>query len=387
MTHPAHFNEFQMAVQLLTDHGLESMAGALQILLNEAMKIERAQYLKAAPYQRTAERKSYANGFKNKTVSTRLGKMELKVPQTRDGQFYPNALERGVRSERALKLAVAEMYLQGVSTRKVAKVVEELCGTQVTSAQVSRATQLLDKELEAWRNRPLGQVEYLILDARYERVRVDGRVRDCAVLVAIGILPCGRRSVLGVSVSLSEAEIHWRDFLNSLCQRGMTGLKLIVSDAHEGLKAARQAVLPSVPWQRCQFHLMQNAMQYVPTVEMREKVAADLRAVFNARDLADANEGIKRLANRYHQTAPKLVQWVEHNVPEGLAVFAIPEEHRKRLRTTNMLERQNRELKRRTRVATLFPNEASLLRLVTAVLAEVSDDWETGPMSYLTFKN
>jgi transposase-like protein len=351
------------------------------------MKIELAQYLKAGPYQRTATRKSYANGFKDKTISTRLGKMKLKVPQTRDGQFYPNALERGVRSERALKLAVAEMYLQGVSTRKVAKVVEELCGTQVTSAQVSRATQSLDKELEAWRNRPLGQVEYLILDARYERVRVDGRVRDCAVLVAIGILPCGRRSVLGVSVSLSESEVHWRDFLNSLCQRGLTGVKLIVSDAHEGLKAARQAILPSVPWQRCQFHLMQNAMQYVPTVEMRDKVASDLRAVFNARDLPDANEGIKRLANRYHQTAPKLVQWVEDNVPEGLTVFAIPEEHRKRLRTTNMLERQNRELKRRTRVATLFPNEASLLRLVTAVLVEVSDDWETGPMSYLTFKN
>lgn len=386
MTHQNDSSDFQEAVQLLSEHGFDGMANAMQILFNEAMKLERTQYLNAAPYQRTSQRKSYANGFKDKTVSTRLGKIELKVPQTRDGEFYPSVLERGERSERALKLAVAEMYIQGVSTRKVAKIMEELCGTEVSSTQVSRAAKLLDDELEAWRNRPLGQVMYLVLDARYERVRVEGQVRDCAVLIAIGILPSGRRTVLGVSVSLSEAEVHWRDFLNSLCQRGMTGVKLIVSDAHEGLKAARKATLPSVAWQRCQFHLMQNAMQYVPTVEMRGKVAADLRAVFNARDLVDATEGIKRFANGYQQKAPKLVQWVEDNVPQGLAVFSLPEEHRKRMRTTNMLERQNRELKRRTRVATLFPNEASLLRLVTAVLVEVSDDWETGPMSYLTFK-
>lgn len=386
MTHQNNSSDFQEAVQLLSEHGFDGMANAMQILFNEAMKLERTQYLNAAPYQRTSQRKSYANGFKDKTVSTRLGKIELKVPQTRDGEFYPSVLERGERSERALKLAIAEMYIQGVSTRKVAKIMEELCGTEVSSTQVSRAAKLLDDELEAWRNRPLGQVVYLVLDARYERVRVEGQVRDCAVLIAIGILPSGRRTVLGVNVSLSEAEVHWRDFLNSLCQRGMTGVKLIVSDAHEGLKAARQATLPSVPWQRCQFHLMQNATQYVPTVEMRDNVAADLRAVFNARDLVDATEGIKRFANGYQQKAPKLVQWVEDNVPQGLAVFSLPEEHRKRMRTTNMLERQNRELKRRTRVATLFPNEASLLRLVTAVLVEVSDDWETGPMSYLTFK-
>ena len=387
MTHQNQSSELFEAVQLLAENGFEGMANAMQILFNEAMKLERTEYLNAAPYQRTEDRRTYANGFKNKTVNSRLGKLELSVPQTRDSQFYPSALERGERSERALKMAVAEMYVQGVSTRKVAKITSELCGLDVTSTQVSRAAAMLDEELEVWRNRPLSQVEYLILDARYEKVRVDGSVRDCAVLIAIGVLPSGHRSVLGVSVSLSEAEVHWRDFLGSLKKRGMHGMKLVVSDAHEGLKAARKAIMPSVPWQRCQFHLMQNAMQYIPKVEMRKQVAQDLRNVFNAKDLEKANEELNRFIDLYKDTAPKIATWAENNIPEGLAVFQLPEEHRKRMRTTNMLERQNKEIKRRTRVATLFPNEESLLRLVTAVLVELSDEWETGKMRYLIFQN
>lgn len=387
MTHQYQSNELNAAVQLLAEHGFEGMANAMQILFNEAMKLERTEFLHAEPYQRTDERRDYANGFKDKTVNSRLGKLELRVPQTRDSGFYPSSLERGERSERALKLAVAEMYVQGVSTRKVAKITAELCGLDVTSTQVSRAAAMLDEELEIWRNRQLSQVEYLILDARYEKVRVDGSVRDCAVLIAIGVLPGGHRSVLGVSVSLSEAEVHWREFLGSLKKRGMHGMTLVVSDAHEGLKAARQAVLPNVPWQRCQFHLMQNAMHHVPKVELRKPVAQDLRNIFNAKDLATATEELQRFVARYEETAPKIATWAEHNIPEGLAIFLLPEEHRKRLRTTNMLERQNKELKRRTRVATLFPNEASLLRLVTAVLVELSDEWETGKMRYLTFRS
>ena len=387
MTHQNQSSELQHAVQLLSEHGFESMANAMQILLNEAMKLERTEYLGAHPYQRTEERRSHANGFKDKTVNSRLGKLDLRVPQTRDSQFYPSALERGERSERALKLAVAEMYVQGVSTRKVARITSELCGLDVTSTQVSRAAAMLDQELEVWRNRPLSQVEYLILDARYEKVRVDGSVRDCAVLIAIGVLPSGNRSVLGVSVSLSEAEVHWREFLSSLKKRGMHGMKLVVSDAHEGLKAARKAIMPSVPWQRCQFHLMQNAMQYIPKVEMRKQVAQDLRNVFNAKDLDKANEELERFVELYKHNAPKVADWAEANIPEGLTVFQLPEEHRKRMRTTNMLERQNKEIKRRTRVATLFPNEASLLRLVTAVLVELSDEWEAGNMRYLIFQN
>ena len=386
MTHQNQSSEIAAVVQLLAAEGFEGMANAMQVLLNEAVKLERAEYLNAALYQRTEDRRSYANGFKDKTVNSRLGRLELRVPQTRYSEFYPSALECGERSERAFKLAIAEMYVQGVSTREVAKITEELCGTEVTSMHVSRAAALLDEELEAWRARPLAQVEYLILDARYEKVRVAGSVRDCAVLVAIGVLPTGQRSVLGVSVSLSEAEVHWRDFLRSLTARGMHGMKLVVSDAHEGLKAARKAIIGSVPWQRCQFHLMQNAMQYIPKVEMRKQVAKDLRHVFNAKDIDEANEELKRFVELYKDTAANIATWAEKNIPEGLAVFLIPEDHRKRMRTTNMLERQNKELKRRTRVATLLPNEASLLRLVTAVLVELSDDWETSNMRYLVFE-
>jgi transposase-like protein len=255
-----------------------------------------------------------------------LGKLELNVPQTRDCEFYPSALERGERSERALKLAVAEMYVQGVSTRKVAKITAELCGLEVTSTQVSRAAALLDEELQAWRNRPLSQVEYLILDARYEKVRVDGSVRDCAVLIAIGVLPSGNRSVLGVSVSLSEAEVHWRDFLCSLKKRGMHGMKLVASDAHEGLKAARKASMPGVPWQRCQFHLMQNAMQYIPKIEMRIKVAQDLRNIFNAKDLNAANDELRRFVERYKTPRQRLQLGPKKTFPKVWRSFSYPKD-------------------------------------------------------------
>lgn len=378
MTHQDQFNAFGDLVQILADEGFDGMAQAIETLMNEAMKLQRTEALGAVPYERTAQRRGYANGFKPKKVNSRLGRLQLSVPQTRDVEFYPSVLERGERSERALKLAVAEMYVQGVSTRKVAEITQELCGLDVSSSQVSRAAKLLDEELQAWRSRPLARTPYLILDARYEKVRHGGSVRDCAVLVAIGITADGKRSVLGVSVSLSEAEVHWREFLASLIERGMHGVELIVSDAHEGLAAARKACFNGVPWQRCQFHLQQNAMQYVPKVAMRPEVAADLRAVFHAPDLAEAERQLGLAVNKYRKSAPRLVAWMEENVPQGLTVFALPTAHRRKLRTTNMLERLNKEIKRRTRVATLFPNEQSLLRLASAVLAETSEEWETG---------
>ena len=354
------------------------MASALQILVNEAMKIERSEVLGAQPYERTSERRGYANGFKPKTLATRIGQLELQVPQTRGVEFYPQSLERGVRSERALKLAVAEMYVQGVSTRKVTQITQELCGLDISSSQVSRCAQLLDEELRSWRERPLGKLSYLIVDARYEKVRHGGAVVDCAVLVAVGVLPNGKRTVLGVSVSLSEAEVHWREFLSSLVERGLHGVEMITSDAHEGLKAARKNVFPGVPWQRCQFHIQQNAAAYVPKVAMRSEVAADLRGVFTAPDKHEAERLLKLAADKHRSKAPKLADWIEQNVPEGLTVFTRPSSHRRRLRTSNMLERLNKEIRRRTRVATLFPNEASLLRLVSAVLAEVHEEWQTG---------
>jgi putative transposase len=383
MAHDDQSTRFEELLQLLSEHGFDGMAEAIEILLNEAMKLQRADALGAMPYQRSESRRGYANGFKPKTVNSRLGRLNLKVPQTRDIDFYPSALERGERSERALKLAVAEMYVQGVSTRKVAEITKELCGLDVSSSQVSRAAELLDEELEAWRNRALDKTPYVILDARYEKVRHGGSVRDCAVLIAIGVLADGRRSVLGASVSLSEAEVHWRGFLKSLIDRGLHGVQLIVSDDHPGLKQARKACFPGIVWQRCQFHLMQNAMHYVPKVALRAEVAQDLRNVFNASDRHEADRLLAQLVKKYANNAPDLSVWMEANVPEGLTVFELPATHQRRLRTTNALERLNQEIKRRTRVATLFPNEASLLRLVSAILSETSDDWETGKV-YLT---
>lgn len=377
MTHPEQSNALDSIVELLAEHGFEGMAQAIEILFNEAMKLQRSEALGAWPYQRTADRRGHANGFKPKTVKSRIGTLQLEVPQTRGVEFYPSVLERGERSERALKLAVAEMYVQGVSTRKVAAITEELCGFEVSSSQVSRAAALLDEELAAWRNRPLGELPYLILDARYEKIRHGGSVVSSAVLVAIGITPDGKRIVLGVSVSLSEAEVHWREFLASLQDRGLHGVRFIVSDDHAGLKQARQARFPGVPWQRCQFHLAQNAMHFVPKLAMRGEVARDLRCVLDAGDRIEADRQLDRLVKKYALDAPQLATWLEANVPEALTVLSLPAAHRRKLRTTNLLERINKEIKRRTRVATLFPNEASALRLVTAVLMEISEDWET----------
>jgi transposase-like protein len=384
MTHPLHPSAIREAVQVLADNGFDGMAQAMELLLNECMKVERQQALGVGPYQRGEARRGQANGFKPKQLKTRVGPLSLQVPQVRGASFYPKALERGSRSEKALRLALAEMYVQGVSTRKVSQITEELCGCEISSSDVSRATALLDEELAKWRNRPLGCVKYLILDARYEKVREAGCVRDCALLTAIGIDEAGRRSVLGVSVSLSEAEVHWREFLKSLLSRGLHGLELIVSDAHAGLKEARQACLGSVPWQRCQFHLLHNTLSHIPKEELKREVIADVQGVLDAPDLPAAEERLARVVRKYEKTAPKLAVWLEANVPESLTVLRLPPSHRRRLRTTNMLERLNRELKRRTRVATLFPNDASLLRLATAVLVEISEEWETGKR-YVTF--
>lgn len=271
------------------ESGLEGMPRALELLLNEAMKRERSAYLGAEPYSRESERLSYGNGFKPKQVTSRVGPLSMRIPQVRDlaeglEGFYPQSLERGLRSERALKLAIAEMYVQGVSTRKVAAITEALCGVEVISTSVSRAARQLDEELEAWRRRALGAIRFLALDARYEKVRRGGSVVDCAVLIATGVRPDGKRTVLGVSVSLSEAEVHWREFLASLQERGMHGIEMVTSDDHAGLRVALAARLPGVAWQRCQFHLQQNALAYSPRQAMRRPVARALRSIFDAPD-------------------------------------------------------------------------------------------------------
>ena len=385
MTHHPQPTSIDRILTLVAEEGFEGMAEAIRVLLNEAMRVERSSFLGAGPHERTESRRGRANGYKPKTIQSRVGALTVDVPQVRGVEggerYYPRCLEKGQRSERALRLAVAEMYVQGVTTRRVETVLKELCGDlEISSSSVSRAVQLLDEELERWRTRPLGAYTYLLLDARYEKVRHGGSVRDCALLVAVGVDREGRRSVLGTSVSLSEAEVHWRTFLASLQERGLHGVELITSDAHQGLRAALAARFAGAAWQRCQFHLQQNAQAYVPRLKQRREVAADLRAVFNATCRREAEEKIRAAVNKWEEAAPDLARWIEENMAQGLTVFdhGLSEAQRKRLRTTNGLENLNQQLRRRTRVAGLFPNEASLLRLASAVLMEISEEWETG---------
>jgi putative transposase len=385
MTYQGDFTLPTELLEQIAAHGLDHLPELIRVVVNAAMQAERQQYLGAAPYQRTPERQDQANGFKPKTVKTRLGEITFSIPQVRQGDFYPDALEKGLRSERALTLTLAEMYIQGVSTRKVTAVLEQLCGTSVSATQVSKAMALLDETLEAWRKRPLCECPYLILDARYEKVRQDGQVRDTAILMASGIDLKGKRHLLGVSISLGEHEIHWRTFLEDLVARGLRGVQLIISDDHPGLKAARLAVFGGVPWQRCQFHLQQNASAYVPRRSMLSEVAADIRAIFNAPDRSSAEAYLRKAIQKYEKTASKLAAWLEANIPEGLTVFAFPAAHRRRIRTTNGLERVSREVHRRTRVVGIFPNEAACLRLVSAILMEIDEAWQIGRV-YLTFE-
>ena len=385
MTYQSDFTLPTELLEQIASQGFDFVPELIRIVINAAMQAERQQYLGVAPYQHSPDRQGHANGYKPKTVRTRMGEISFDVPQVREGGFYPQALEKGLRSERALNLALAEMYVQGVSTRKVTAIVEQLCGTGVSSTLVSRAAELLDETLEAWRNRSLGEFIYLLLDARYEKVRQDGQIRDAALLIAVGVDRQGRRHVLGVAISLGEHEIHWRTFLQSLVQRGLQGVQLITSDDHPGLKAARIAVFGGVPWQRCQFHLQQNASQHVPRQSMKAEVAADLRMIFNAPNRATADAYLVQVVQKYAKTASKLADWIEKNVPEGLTVFAFPPDHQRKLRTTNGLDRLSREIRRRTRVVSIFPNEASCLRLASAILMEFHEEWQVGRI-YLTFQ-
>jgi len=371
-------NIFEQIAQALVLHGGDGMKQMLQLVFNAVMKLERTHALGAEPYERTEERQGYANGFKDKTLNSRMGTLELKVPQVRGLEFYPKCLEKGSRSERALKLAVAEMYLKGVSTRKVEAITKELCGLDVSSTQVSRATKELDEEFTQFRERPLGEYRYLFLDATYLNVRHQGSVISMACLIAYGVDPDGKRQILGASMSLSEAEVHWREFLTSLQTRGLRGVRLIISDDHAGLRKAREAVFSSIPWQRCQFHLSQNAQAYAHKKELRPLIATAMRTIFAAPTLEIAQQLIKHTVAQFEKQAPQFAKWLEENGEEGLTVLTFPAAHQKRLRTTNGLERVNREIKRRTRVAVLFPNPESALRLVTGVISEIHDEWITG---------
>lgn len=385
-----HDTTIEAILEQLIATGATDLGRVFGQLFELALQIEREQFLKANHYERTPERQGYANGYKPKRIDTPAGTVTLQVPKTAGhagDPFYPQSLERGQRSSRAVMLAVAEMYIKGVSTRQAEAVMREFGIESLSSTQVSRATKLLDDELAAWRNRPLGQMKYLIIDARYEKARYDGVVRDVAVLSAIGIGADERRHVLGLSVKLSEAEVHWRAFLESLQARGMCGTTFIVSDDHAGLKAARRAVLGAATWQRCQFHLAQNAVNHAPNRDTRERIGKQLRAVWNASSLQTAQAELDTLVASYREKHPNFAVWLANNIPEGLAVFSLPEAHRKRMRTSNGIERPiQQELKRRTSKVRVFPNVDSLERLSTAVLVEIDEKWETETKAYIKWE-
>ena len=371
-------NVVEEMMEILIKNGVEGgVADILKLVVNEAMKVERSRHLNAAPYERTEARSDHANGFKPKRILTRVGELNLSIPQTRNSEFYPSMIEKGLRSERALIAAIGEMFIQGVSTRKVNAILFELCGGEISSTQVSRITQKLDAELSAWRERTLGVFDYLIVDARYEKVRYAGHVKDLAVLIAIGITAAGKREILGVSVSLSEAEIHWRTFFQSLVKRGLHGVSYVVSDDHCGIKSALKTVFPGISWNRCHTHLARNSQGYVSKTERKDPVAQDIRDILQAPDLVAAQHLLSRFTNKWKETEPKLVSWAETNLPDGFAVFSLDRKLHRHLRTSNLIERLNQELKRRSRVVRIFPNEDSCLRLMSALLAETHELWSS----------
>lgn len=379
---------FGSIMEVLISEGPEIFKEVLERLFNEAMAIERSEFLGAGPYERSHERRGYANGFKPKGYQTGVGKLELSIPQVRGMKFYPQSLERGCRSERALKLAIAEMYVMGVSTRKVTKITEQLCGFEVSSGQVSRLSKELDETLEAFRSRPLeDEYPFVYFDALYEKVRYGGVIRDMAVLVAIGVNKrTGKREILGIEALLSEAEVHWRTLLKKLSERGLKGIELFISDDHQGLKAARMSVFPSVPWQRCQFHMSQNAQSYAPKMAIRAEIAQVLRDIFNSPDRETAFTMSKKAIERYKGSAPDFSNWLDENIEDGLTVFSFPRKYWRKIRTVNPLERVNKEIRRRTRVVGIFPNRESCLRLITAVLQEIHEGWIVG-RKYINFEN
>ena len=365
--------------KVLMENGFEkAVPQIMESLLNAAMVAERENYINAKPYERTEDRLDVANGYKPKKVNTRYGTLSLQVPQTRETDFYPSCLEKGLRSERALSTAIAEIYFKGVSNKKVEKILVKMCGLNVSSAQVSRCAKMLDDELKAFRERPLSSFSYLMFDARYENVRYAGAVKKLAVIWGIGITFDGKREILGMSVSLSEAEVHWRTFLQGLVKRGLSGIKYIVSDNHSGLRNAIQTVFPNVLWNRCHTHLARNAQHYTAFKVNKSVVASDVRDILQAPDQDTAQFLLNRFLVQWKHKEPKLVEWAESNIQDGFTVFNLPKSLRKKLRTTNLIERLNQELKRRSRVVRIFPNEDSCLRLLSAVALEIHEDWLTG---------
>jgi putative transposase len=354
----------------------------VQVLMREALQAvlegEMEECLQAKKGERTAQRLGYRSGYYERTLVTRVGKLELRVPQDRDGRFSTEVFERYQRSEKALVSALAEMYVQGVSTRKVKAVTEELCGHSFSASTISRINKRLDGELKRFAERPLEEpYPYLILDARYEKVREEGVIRDQAVLLAIGVNWDGRRCVLGVEVANRESKTSWRDFLVGLKERGLHGVEFVISDDHPGLRRAIAELLTDAVWQRCYVHFLRNAIDHLPR-KADDDCLMELRWLYDRRDLAEARSDLAAWLGKWQDRYPKLCDWVEDNIEETLSFYRLPRQHHKHMKSSNMLERINQELKRRTHVVRIFPNAASCLRLVRALAVEIHEDWIEG---------
>jgi len=357
---------------LLGDDGFREL---MRITVQQVLEAEMDEALGAGKWERTDGRLGYRSGYRGRTLVTRVGKLELRVPQDRAGRFSTELFERYQRSEKAFVSALTEMYIQGVSTRKVKAITEELCGHTVSASTVSAINAKLDEDLERFARRQLEEAyPYLVLDARYEKIREDGVIRSRAVLVAIGVNWEGRRCVLGVELANRETESSWKDFLLDLRQRGLSGVEFIVSDNHSGLKRAIAEVLPDATWQRCYVHFLRNALDHLPR-RGDDDCLRELRWIYDRRSLEEARKDLAAWLGKWQSKYPKLCDWVETNIEETLSFYRLPVAHHKHMKSTNMLERVNEEIKRRTRVVRIFPNAASCLRLVRALAVEMHENW------------
>jgi transposase-like protein len=350
----------------------------MQRMVQEALEAQMDALLGAGRYERTQGRDGYRSGHYTRSLITRVGKIELRVPQDRQGNFSTELFQRFQRSEKALVSALAEMYVQGVSTRKVTEVTEALCGQSFSASTISRINKQLDAGLEQFATRLLQEdYPYLILDARYERVREDGVIRRQAVHIALGINDEGRRCVLAVELATKESKASWRELLVRLKERGLRGVEYVVSDDHEGLKQAIFETLPQAIWQRCYVHFLRNARGHLPH-KHDDDCMTELRWLYDRRNLDEARQDLAAWLSKWQGKYSKLCDWVEANIEETLSYYRLPLAHHKHMKSTNMLERLNQEIKRRTNVLRIFPNGASCLRLVRALAAETHEEWIEG---------
>ena len=353
----------------------EGFREVIRVCVQAALEGEMDEALGAGKWERSEGRQGYRSGYYPRTLVTRVGKLELRVPQDRHGRFSTEVFERYQRSEKALVSSLSEMYVQGVSTRKVKAVTEQLCGHEFSASTISRINAKLDEELEKFARRKLEEAyPYLILDARYEKVRLDGVIRSRAVLIAIGVNWEGRRCVLGVELANRETQTSWRVFLEGLRERGLAGVEFVVSDDHAGLRRAVVEMLPEAAWQRCYVHFLRNALDHLPR-KADDDCLKELRWLYDRRCLEEAKRDLAAWLSKWQARYPKLCDWVEEQIEETLTYYRLPHQHHKHMKSTNMLERINEEIKRRTRVIRIFPNEASCLRLVRALTVETHENW------------